>query len=295
MNFPRTEFEFRYQRLRSALREDGFDALLVTNEANFNYFTGFVVAHPWVSFSRNLVAILPVDAPPALIVPAFLEREAAAQSWIEEIFPATAVGRAPIETIAAVIQDLGLQNAQVGAELGYEQRMGVSFLDFESLVSALPGVNFSDASRTIWSLRMQKSPAEVDCLREACRITDIALEKLFDELRPEMTERGIARRLTELLVNGGADRVDWVMMTSGRGQYQRTFGVPRDRIPEPGDMVWLDVSAIVNGYRSDYCRAAIVGGATTEQQELQDLVHRATMAGVSAIGPGRQCPELWKP
>lgn len=286
MNFPRAEFERRYERLREELLRVDADALIVTSEANFNYFTGYVAAHPWVSYSRNLIAIMPRETPPALVVPAFLADEAASRSWIDRVFPATEVGQAPIETLVTAFQELGLHDARIGAELGYELRLGISYLDFQRLQEALPAARFVDAAEAIWSLRMRKSPAEIDCLREACRVTDVALERLFGELRPSMTERDIARRLGELLLAEGADRIDWIMMTSGRNQYHRTFGVPRDRQPESGDMVWMDISAVVNGYRADYDRAAVVGGPTPEQHELQELVHGATMAGVKAIRPG---------
>ena len=59
MSFERAEFEQRYLQLQRALEQDGLDALLVTHEANFNYLTGFHVQHSWVSFSRNLIALLP--------------------------------------------------------------------------------------------------------------------------------------------------------------------------------------------------------------------------------------------
>ncbi|MFN8591124.1 MAG: Xaa-Pro peptidase family protein [Thermomicrobiales bacterium] len=286
MNFARGEFERRYERLHHALEEIGADALLVTQQANFNYFTGYIAAHPWVSFSRNLLAILPREQPPVLVVPAFLAEEARAQSWIERVFPATAVGEAPVATLVDALRDLGLERATIGAELGYEQRLGISYRDFEQLRAALPDASFIDAAPAIWSLRMRKSAAEIACLRAAGLATDRALADLFPQLRPEMTEREIASRLGQLLLAHGADRIDWIMMTSGRGQYHRTFGVPRDRRPEPGDMVWLDISAMVNGYGADYDRAAIVGGPTTEQQQLQQAVHEATMAGVEVIAPG---------
>ena len=51
-------------------------------------------------------------------------------------------------------------------------------------------------------------------------------------------------------------------------------------------MIWMDISAVVNGYRADYDRAAVVGGPTGEQANLQELVQAATMAGVDAITPG---------
>jgi Xaa-Pro aminopeptidase len=286
MNFPRDEFSRRYERLRDELNRIDADALLVTHEANFNYFTGFIAAHPWVSYSRNLIAVLPRDGDPALIVPAFLRGEARSQSWIERVYPATEVGEAPVSTLTAALREMGLENARIGAELGYEQRMGISYRDFERLQRELPRTRFVDAAEAIWRLRMRKSAAEIDCLREACRITDAALETLFADIRPEMTERDVARRLGSLLLEAGADRIGWIMMTSGRGQYHRTFGVPRDRVPERGDMLWLDVSAIVNGYGADYDRAGIIGGPTRDQEALQEAVHRATLAGVGVIAPG---------
>jgi Xaa-Pro aminopeptidase len=286
VNFPRAEFERRYSRLREELARIHADALLVTGEANFNYFTGYIAAHPWVSYSRNLIAILPREGEPALVVPTSLEREAREHSWIERIYPAEAIGRAPVETLAAAFGDLGLRNARIGAELGYEQRLGISVLDYQRLLAALPEAEFVDAAAAIWALRMRKSPAEIDCLREACRATDAAFGRLFAELRPGMTERDIARRMGQLLLAEGADRIDWIMMTSGQGQYHRTFGVPRDRRLEPGEMVWMDVSAVVNGYKADYDRVAILGGPTAEQITLQETVHAATLAGIAAVRPG---------
>jgi Xaa-Pro aminopeptidase len=286
MPFAAEEYRQRYANLQAALDEIGAEALLVTSEANFNYFTGYIAAHPWVSFSRNLIAILPREAPPLLIVPASLEGQAREQTWIEEIRTFTTIGFAPVTEIAAAFRDRGLANAHIGAEMGYEQRLGISPLDYQRLQDALPEAAFVDAAPAIWPLRMRKSPAEVAALREAARITDVALAQFFREVSPQMTERDMARRLGVLLLEGGADRIDWIMMTSGTGDYHRTFGVPRNRRLEPGDMVWLDVSAVIDGYRADYDRTAVLGGPTAEQERLQALVHEATQAGIAAIQPG---------
>lgn len=286
MAFSTAEYQQRFQRLQAALEHIGADALLVTSEANFNYFTGYIAAHPWVSYSRNLIAILPREGEPVVVVPESLLGQAREQTWIERIETYTGIGEAPVATIAAVTSSLGLTEAAIGAELGYEQRLGISHLDFQRLQAALPDVHFVDAAPAIWTLRLRKSAAEIDALREACRVTDIALARFFAGLHAGMTERDMARWLGQLLLAEGADAIDWIMMTSGQGNYHRTFGIPRDRRLEPGDMVWLDVSAIVNGYKSDYGRAAILGGPTPRQVELQEIVHAATMAGVAVIAPG---------
>ncbi|MFT4038391.1 MAG: Xaa-Pro peptidase family protein, partial [Thermomicrobiales bacterium] len=286
MPFPAAEYRERYARLQPALADIGADALLVTDEASFNYFTGYIAAHPWASYSRNLIAILPRESPPLLIVPASLEGQAREQTWIADIRTYETIGAAPVAEMAAAFRDRGLAAARIGAELGYEQRLGISPLDYARLQDGLPQATFVDAAPAIWSLRMRKSPVEVAALREAAHITDVAMAQFFTELTPAMTERDMTRRLGVLLLEGGADRIDWIMITSGAGQYHRTFGVPRPRRLEPGDMVWLDVSAVVDGYRADYDRSAVLGGPTPEQERLQAIVHAATQAGIAAIGPG---------
>lgn len=286
MNFPRPELEARYARLQAALARAGLDALLITSEANFNYVTGFIVQQSWVSYSRNLIALLPRTGEPALVVPRSLEREARRESWIERVVAHDAVGAAPVDPIARVCRDLGLDAARLGAELGYEQRLNLSFLDFERLRAALPAASFLDASDAIWEVRTRKSPAEIACLLQAVAITDLAFDRIFAEARPGMTEREIARRVAELMLVAGADRPGWVMLTSGRGEYHRTLGTPRDRVVQPGEMLWLDLAAVVNGYWSDFCRAGVFGGPSAEQAELQAKVWQATLAGVEAIRPG---------
>jgi len=286
VSFSTVEYEQRFHRLQTELARIDADALLVTSEANFNYFTGYIAAHPWVSYSRNLIAILPREGDPVVIVPESLLGQAREQTWIERIETYTGIGEAPVATIAMVMKSLGLERGAIGAELGYEQRLGISYRDFQRLQDALPSARFVDAAPAIWALRLRKSPAELGYLREACRVTDAALARFFAELLPNMSERDMARLLGQYLLAEGADAIDWIMMTSGQGNYHRTFGIPRDRRLEPGDMVWLDVSAIVNGYKSDYDRAAVLGGPTPAQVELQELVHTATMVGVSAIAPG---------
>jgi Xaa-Pro aminopeptidase len=268
------------------LGEIDADALLVTSEANFNYFTGYIAAHPWASYSRNLVAIMPREGAPLLIVPASLEGQAREQTWIEDIRTYETIGAAPVDVITTIFRDLGLEAGSIGAELGYEQRLGISQLDYQRLQDALPSATFADAAPAIWQLRSRKSPAEIAALREACHVTDVALAQMFADLKAGMTERDMARRLGVLLLEAGADRVGWIMMTSGPGHYHRTFGIPRDRVVEPSEMVWFDVSAIVDGYGSDVDRAAVRGGPTPEQQRLQATAYEATQAGISAIQPG---------
>ena len=75
-------------------------------------------------------------------------------------------------------------------------------------------------------------------------------------------------------------------MASGPGQYHRTFGTPRDRAVERGDMVFMDLSVIVHGYAADFGRAGVIGAPTTTQREAQAATIAATDAAIAVMAPG---------
>ena len=47
-----------------------------------------------------------------------------------------------------------------------------------------------------------------------------------------------------------------------------------------GDMLWLDTMPAVEGYRSDYSRAGVVGKPSRTQLELQERVYDITQCRV---------------
>src|SRR5262249_25222691 len=95
-----------------------------------------------------------------------------------------------------------------------------------------------------------------------------------------------------LMLDEGADRPGWIMMTSGRGDYHRTFGTPRERVPVRGDMIWIDLAAVVGGYWSDFARAGVLGGPSADQATTQAAVGAAGDAGTAAVAPGVPVAEV---
>jgi Xaa-Pro aminopeptidase len=106
-----------------------------------------------------------------------------------------------------------------------------------------------------------------------------------------MTESDVARlmRVTSLEA-GGSD--PWVLITSGPGSYDLATKLPSCRCLERGDFVWMDAGCAVAGYWSDFGRAGVVGGASTEQREAQARIHEITMLGVEMVWPGVTTGEI---
>jgi Xaa-Pro aminopeptidase len=191
----------------------------------------------------------------------------------------------------AALHDAGLTQGRIGAEIGPEQVIDFPFADFVELQRRFPEVFWVDAGGIVMAARMRKTATEITCLREACRITSIAYERMFAEIAAGMTEIEIARLLhtTSLELGAGAT---WELITSGAGNYDFATASPTSRRIAPGDMVWLDAGCAVGGYWSDFGRAGVVGGATAEQRDTQRRIHEITMRGVERIRPGATTGEV---
>lgn len=285
LEFSREEYEGRCRAARARMAEAGFDGLFLTAEANLNYFTGHRHFAPWTTFTRPEIFLLPRSGEPVLILQGFLEADARRDSWVRDIRPYTPLTGAPVDLIRETVEGLGLARGRWGAELGSEQRLGLTYQDFQAIQAALPGAAFADASDLLWRLRMIKSPAELEALRGAARIAAEAYDHAFGAARGGMTEKAFAALLAEAIVRGGGE-VGFIMATSGAGNYDRVSGMPTDRRLQPGDMIWIDLGVVYNGYWSDHCRAAVVGEPTEAQRRNWEQVVQVTRRGVEAVRPG---------
>ena len=116
---------------------------------------------------------------------------------------------------------------------------------------------------------MIKSDAETACIRKACQITSQAYEKTFANAEAGATERQIFRAMQANLQEAGGGSL-FLVITSGRGNYDLVTKQPEVRPLEHGDMVWMDAGCTVCGYWSDFSRAAVVGRPSPEQEYAQE-------------------------
>lgn len=284
--FPREEYEARLERAQALMKAQNIDALLITAEANYFYFTGHRTHSPWSTFTRPHVAVLTRDGGAAMIVHCFTRPEAESRSFVADVREYGSLVEDAVPQIKQALSDMGLASAVIGCELGYEQRLGLPMRAWEQIVSAFPKARFVDASELLWRLRIVKSEAEVECLRKACQATSKAFEVCYSQVRDGWTEEQVATVMSKAMLDAGAEAPGFNIICSGKDDYQRISARPTGRALRKGDMLWVDASAVFDGYWSDFCRAAVPGGPSPEQVRLQRIAHEATMAATEAIKPG---------
>jgi Xaa-Pro dipeptidase len=279
----------RIAKARALMRRDGFDSLLLINSTNLLYLSGYPRAE--LTLARPRYLFVPQRGAPVLLVHGTPQWRTAEwrRPWIEDIRTYSRLSAVPLMELTAILHDLGLEGARIGTELGFEQRIGLPFAEFEQLRREFATASLEDASSLLWELRMIKSTSDLDALRDVCRITAEAYTHTFAPLRSSDTENQVAQRMKTEMVRGGAED-PWVYISSGRSRYGRAEAP--DEPFQSGDIVWMDAGCRYRGFWSDYSRAAVIGHPSADQLEAQRLVYEITQECVALVRPGVRVAEI---
>ncbi len=274
------------------MQDAGFTGMVMTDEHNVTYFTGFRTHAPWTTIHANCWYFLPVSGQPVLLLQNMMTPDARKKTHCCDVVNYPGLYGTDLDQVAVIMTSLGMAEGKIGWELGYEQRLGIPYREFEQLRKKMNKCRFVDGSEIIWSLRLIKSKFEVDCIRKACDATSFALDKVFSTMHEGMTESQIVRNLFSYMMEAGADKPGFSLIASEKGNYDRISNIGSERRIAKGDLVWVDCGATCKGYWADFGRAGIVGPVDQERKEYQDCVHDVTMKAIKSIRPGQTASDL---
>ena len=157
----------------------------------------------------------------------------------------------------------------------------------------MPTANIENAYALIASLRMLKSPREIALLREAARITSVAIARGAARVTPGVDERTLTGVFTADCMALGAQRVAFTpIIKSGENSLWpwRILGAHydrRNRAMHRGELVIFDVGCEREHYVSDVGRTFPVGERfSAKQRELVEMVRGISDAVIAAARPG---------
>jgi Xaa-Pro aminopeptidase len=288
MRFPLEEYERRFEKAREFLEEKELKGLFISEGGNYTYFSG---ASRDNSYARPHIMLLPRKGDPVAIIQRFPDQNRKWQIWFDDVRVYNTMLGLPLQIVGEAMKEKGMDEGFVGAELGYEQRFGISPIDFLNLKESLPKVEFVDAANIFWGIRMIKSPEEIARHRQACQITVRAYGSLFSNLCEGMSEKEIVYRFLNLetLMGGHAP---WASINSGPENYVNNQGGPTNRRIRKGDQIWIDGGCSYREYASDFCCAGTVGLPSDKQWKMQKTVEDITKALVDAVRPGMRACDI---
>lgn len=148
------------------------------------------------------------------------------------------------------------------------------------------GTELVPASALLTELRGTKDAEELERMRRAQAITDRVFSEILNDLKPGVTERQIAARLTYLQMYYGAEKNSFDPIVASGANGSMPHAVPGDKSICQGEFVTMDFGCVCGGYCSDMTRTVAVGEPTEEMRQVYDAVLRAQLAGIARARAG---------
>ncbi|MCI8435141.1 MAG: type I methionyl aminopeptidase [Clostridia bacterium] len=142
-----------------------------------------------------------------------------------------------------------------------------------------------------------RKPAELEKMRKANKVVGDALRMIEQYVRPGVTTMELNAILEEFIVAAGAKpsfknyhgfpaascmSIDEVVV----------HGIPSLRVLKEGEILSVDVGAIVEGYHGDAARTFPVGKISAEKQRLIDVTRESFFEGIKEVRAGRRLGDL---
>lgn len=148
---------------------------------------------------------------------------------------------------------------------------------------------------TVTQMRRRKDPDEIAVLRACMRAGEAGQAWGRANAKPGMTELDVYAGVAGACVRAaGMPVVVYGDFAVSPGP-ERHGGPPTDRVLVPGDMLILDFSVVLFGYRGDFTNTLVVGGKpNSEQERLYRLCTQAMAAGEKELRAGRECLAVYQ-
>ena len=266
----------RLEKAKSLLADRGLDALLVFKPVNMLYLTGFR------GTSGGLV-IFPDKA--CLVVDARYEERAEREAANVEIWGG--------KNVRTALKDLMADRGAL--KIGFEAN-GLTYTEYEQYESMLTGgpkrVELAALDYPIEQLRVIKDAGEIGDITQAARLADNCLKYLAGYIKPGQTEKEIADAAEFKLRADGAEAASFDIIVASGANSAIPHAGSTNKTLERGDLVLIDLGAVVNGYCSDITRSFVLGPPNTMQRAMHAAVRDALEQTTKAVATGGRAAEL---
>jgi Xaa-Pro aminopeptidase len=200
--------------------------------------------------------------------------------WGIEKEPVPSAGAA----LAEALHTLGLESASVGFE-----ELNPTIL--EAVRKACPATELVPSPEALRDARLLKTPREQDLLASAAAITEDAIGAAVATAREGVTEREMLVAFQRHLVEQGADPL-LAFIRFGRNGGVSQVAASDTRL-QRGDLIWFDVCAELEGYKSDIARTFSLGSPHPRARDYYGALLAAEDAMIEHARPGKRASEIF--
>lgn len=274
--------------LRAALRERGAAAFLTLDPEQQIWLTGFRA----LIYSRPIVLVMEPDRS-TLIVPELEDAHARHHATVDAVVSYNERPGAGTPSSHVPLLEDALAALPEGAPVAIDEER--TPLVLAELLRAR-GHEPLPFAQVVRDLRAIKHPDEIEAVRAAGKLVAVGVRATLDACRPGVTELEVdgvgAAAILRAAASLGPDASVELLVMTPSGAFRSTLPhvFSSTRVLEPGDVLIHTRQLVVDGYRAELERTAIIGRPSEEQARAFRTMLDAQQAGIDALRAGvRAC------
>jgi len=258
---------YKIAHLNNEMQSAGIQQLLISDAFHIEYYTG----RHFYAGERFLGMIVSRWSEPILIVPELTSAE----------------GIPGFEVVK--LRDSDDPAQVISRYINHEWALGVDGALPSSVLLCLmkqaAASSYEDVSALLCRVRSVKSPEEIQRMKKASAINDMAMNELKKGLQEGITELEVQQELARQYEAYGYDGQYFGIISFGKNTAD-PHHIPDDTKLKPGDTVLFDIGCRVNGYWSDMTRTYFYRSVSERAMEMYEIVRLANDVGEATIQPG---------
>lgn len=268
------------EKIQKALEQSGFDAFLFCKAEAVRWVTDFYVKGFRPFLEPEYVALVVKGKPPVVgYISGSDDLRLKFKSDIQDARRLPHVSKWH-EVIEKMLSDYGVSRGRIATDI-------MPHMVYRGLTKACPDLEIGDVTPMWLQLTAVKHPIEVDLIRASLRVADLGALAAIEAIRPGVTEHSVSAAAVTAMRRAGSEFEPFIPLIASGPNASMFERIATEKVIQAGEMVILDIGAVVKGYTADLGRTVICGGEpTAKQREIYQATHLALQEAKKMIRPG---------
>ncbi len=267
----------RTEKLGKILDEMNLDGIFLTDLYNLRYFLGFT-GTTGVALATKKGNFFFSD---------FRYRTQAEEQVVPMGFEFVEISRGTLNKVGEYAERLGIN------KIGFEDK-NVTFFLYNTLKEIFKRELVPMGDKLILE-RMVKTPDEIEIIKKAIEISDVAFSEVLKVIKEGVSEKEIAGYMEYIQRKLGAEDRSFNTIVASGYRSAMPHGVASDKKIKRDEFITMDFGAYYDGYVSDMTRTIYYGNNITERhREVYNMVLEAQLLGVDTVKAGMMSDDVDK-
>ena len=296
LQFSRQEFSRRLEQTRAAMEQAEIDLLLVSDPSNMAWLSGY---DGWSFYTHQALSLSHSGEPVwwGRGMDAMGARRTVVMSHENIVgYDDTYVqnpSKHPMESLAALIKERGLDTARIGIEL---DNYYYSAAAHKHITSELPQATFTDVTGLVNWQRSVKSEREITYMRRAARIVERMHQMIADTAKPGIRKNDIIADIYHTAITGAdghwGDYPAIVPMAPSGMDATAPHLTWDDRPLTSDECTFFEIAGVHRRYHCPQSRTLYLGKPPAKYLDAEKAVLEAVDAGLAQAKPGHLCEDI---